>query len=163
MEFEKEQMLNNSFDMYIKLLQKIKEIYAKSEDYLIPTRSELNDILYETESYMKEVFNSISNASGGVTELEEAFMKKLDVYKIELTVAEGNSFIESTFAKVPKYIELAHEVDKRTGKTSYARELVKDTLDILKMLMDIDGNTYADESSFTYSFIDMLEKYIKEN
>jgi len=163
MEFEKMQMLNNAFDMYIKLLQKIKEIYAKSEDYLIPTRPELNDLLNEAESYLKEVFNCISNANGEVTEVEEAFMKKLDVYKSETLEVTADSFIESTFDDVPKYIELAHEVDKKTGETNYAKELVNDTLAILKELMDIDGNTYADESSFTYSFIDMLEKYIKEN
>ena len=163
MEFEKEQMLNNAFDMYIKLLQEIRSVYAKSEDYLIPTRLELNDILHEAESYLKEVFNSISNASGGVTEVEEAFMKKLDTYKEEIAEPEADTIIESTFDDVPKYIELAHEVDKKTGETNYAKELVNETLAILKSLMDIDGNTYADESSFTYSFIDMLEKYIKEN
>lgn len=162
MDFDKTQKLNNSFDMYIKLLQRIKEIYAKSEDYLIPTRPELNDILHEAEAYLKEVFNSISHASGGVTEVEQAFMAKLDVYKESIAEPDANSFIESTFDNVPKYIELANEVDKKTGDTTYAKELVNDTLALCKMLMDIDGNTYADESSFTYSFIDMLEKYIKD-
>ena len=163
MEFEKVQIINSSFDMYIKLLQKIKEIYAKSEDYLIPDRLELNEILHEAESYMKEVFNSIANAYGDVTELEKAFMEKLDVYKEVLPEANADTIIESTYDDVPKYIKLAHDVDKQTGETNYAKELTDDTLAICKKLMDIDGNTYADESSFTYSFIGMLEKYIKEN
>ena len=90
-------------------------------------------------------------------------MKKLDTYKEEIAEPKADTIIESTFDDVPKYIELAHEVDKKTGETNYAKELVNETLAILKALMDIDGNTYADESSFTYSFIDMLEKYIKEN
>ena len=45
----------------------IKDVHAKSEGYLIPTRLELEDVLYDTENYMHEVFNCIIHANGVVT------------------------------------------------------------------------------------------------
>jgi len=155
-------ILNEAFNMYNELMNKIKEVYNKSDEYIIPTKLELNDLLYEAESYMQEVFNCIAHANGEVTEEEKMFMEKLEVYKRAQKRVEADNIINSVFDDVPKYIELANEVDKQAN-TDYATTLIKDTLAICKKLMDIDGNTYADESSFTYSFIDMLEKYIKEN
>jgi len=160
MQPEKLEQLEIPFNMYKDLLEKIKNIYSKTEEYLIPTKPELDDILYEAESYMKEVFTCIVNASNGVSEIEKAFLDKIMVYKGEHVEATANDAVESTFGDVPKYIKLANMLDKQ-AETNYATELVKDTLAICKKVMDIDGNTYADESSFTYSFIDMLEKYIK--
>ena len=155
------QMLNDAFSMYNSLMTQIKELYIKSEEYIITTRPVLEDVLVDAEAYMHEVFNCIANASGGVTEEEQAFIDKLTIYKKEIVEAEGDSVIKSTFNDVPKYIVLAGSVDK-LADTTYAKELINDTLSICKKLMDIDGNTYADESSFTYSFVDMLERYIKE-
>jgi len=161
MEAQKLQLVEEAFNMYNTLLEKIKDLHAKSEEYLIPTRPELDDLLYNAESYMNEVFNCIAHASGGVSEFEDAFIKKLEVYKNKKMESGVDSIVESTFSKVPDYIELANSVDK-FAETNLATELVNDTLAICKELMDIDGNTYADESSFTYSFVDMLKKYIKE-
>jgi len=162
MQADKLQILDEAFNMYNDLMNKIKVIYNKSEEYIIPKKLELNDMLYEAESYMQEVFNCISHASGDVTEEEQAFMDKLEVYKRARESVSADDIIESTFDDVPNYILLADAVDG-FAETNYAKELTNDTLAICKKLMDIDGNTYADESSFTYSFIDMLEKYIKEN
>jgi len=162
MEIEKLQILNKAFEMYNNLLEKIKVLYAKSEEYMLPTRPELNEILFDAERYMHQVFNCIANATGGVTDTEKAFIEKLEIYKKKKEETAADSIMESTFSNVPLYIELANSVDK-LAETTFAKELVADTLEICKQLMDIDGNTYADESSFTYSFVDMLEKYIKDN
>ena len=162
MEAEKLQMVNDAFDMYNKLLDKIKELYTKSEEYLITSRPELDDILFDAERYIHQVFNCIANATGVVTEEEQAFIDKLEIYKNKKMETGADSIMESTFSNIPLYIELANEVDK-LAETNYAKELTNETLAICKELMDIDGNTYYDESSFTHSFIDMLEKYIKEN
>jgi len=161
MEPAKLQILNDSFDMYNKLMEKIKELYSKSEEYMLVTKPELDDVLYNAESYMTQVFNCIANATGEVTEEEQAFIEKLDIYKNKMLEANPDSIMESTFSNVPLYIELASSVDK-LAETSYSKELIDDTLAICKKLMDIDGNTYYDESSFTHSFIDMLKKYISE-
>ena len=162
MQTEKLLILNEAFNMYNELMNKIKELYNKSEEYIIPTKLELNELLYEAESYMHEVFNCIAHANDVVSAEEHVFMEKLEVYKRARESANADTFINSIFDGVPKYIELANAVDKQ-AQTDYAPKFIKDTLAICKKLMDIDGNTYADESSFTYSFIDMLEKYIKEN
>lgn len=162
MEAEKLQMVNDAFNMYNNLLDKIKELYAKSEEYMILKRPELEDVLYDAEGYMHQVFNCIANATGEVTEEEQAFIDKLEVYKNKRMEAGIDSIIGSTFSNIPLYIELAKEVDK-LAESNYAKDLINDTLAICKELMDIDGNTYYEESSFVYSFIDMLEKYIKEN
>lgn len=161
MEAQKLQLVEEAFDMYNKLLDKIKAVHAKSEEYLIPTRPTLDDLLYNAEGYMHEVFNCIAYSSEGMNRFEEAFIQKLEVYKNKKNESGANTIIESTFADVPDYIELANFVDK-FAETNLAPELINDTLAICKKLMDVDGNTYADESSFTYSFIDMLKKYIKE-
>ena len=134
----------------------------KSDEYMLPTKPGLDDILFDAESYMKQVFNCIASATGEVTEEEQAFIDKLNVYKNKKTETNADFIMESTFSNVPKYVELANAVDK-LGETSYAKEFVDDTLAICKELMDIDGNTYYDESSFTHSFVDMLKKYIKDN
>ena len=159
---EKTELLNTAFDMYNKLLNKIEDLYKRSEGYMIPKKLELNDILYDAESYMKEVFNCIANATGEVTTEEQAFIDKLGDCIPKDNPVDAELVMESTFSNIPKYIELANEVDK-LAETNYARALVDDTLAICKELMDIDGNTYYDESSFTHSFIDMLKKYIKDN
>lgn len=158
---EKIELLNQAFNMYKDLIEKIKVMYMKSEEYIIATRPELDDVLKEADCYMHEVFNCLANASGGVSEEEQAFIDKLTIYNEKNVEVEADAIIGSTFDNVPKYIELANTVDE-FAETDYARELVKDTLAICRKLSDIDGSTYADESSFTYSFIDMLEKYIKD-
>ena len=159
---EKTELLNTAFDMYNKLLNKIEDLYKRSEGYMIPKKLELNDILYDAESYMKEVFNCIANANGVISEDEKAFIDKLTVYKKKKEAVTADTLIKATFDDIPEYIKLADTVDA-FADTNYAKELVNDTLALCKELMDIDDNTYADESSFTYSFVDMLEKYIKEN
>lgn len=159
---EKLSLLTNAFNMYSDLLAKIKIVHEKSEGYLIPIKPELEDVLYDTENYMHEIFNCIIHANDVVTDEEKAFVDKLTVYKKKKEAVTADTALKATFDDIPQYIKLADTVDA-FAETNYAEEFVKDTLAICKKLMDIDGNTYADESSFTYSFIDMLEKYIKEN
>lgn len=153
--------LNEAFEEYSKLLEKIKSMYAKSDEYLIPGKPELDDILDEANSYIYNVFNCIANASDGVLAPEKLVLDKIASLKKESDEVRADEIIESTFDEVPKYIQLATSLDK-LANTNYAKELTDDTLKICKKVMDIDGNTYADESSFTYSFIGMLEKYIKD-
>jgi len=83
MEAQKLQLVEEAFNMYNNLLEKIKEVHAKSEEYLIPTRPTVDDLLYNAESYMHEVFNCIAHANDGVSEFEEAFIKKLEITKIK--------------------------------------------------------------------------------
>lgn len=162
MDTEKVQILDKAFNMYNNLMDKIKEVYIKSDEFMLPKKPELEDILYDAKKYMKQVFNCIANATGEVTEEEQAFIEMIGAYNLKDNEVDSDFVMESTFSNIPKYIELANEVDK-LAETNYARVLIDDTLAICKELMDIDGNTYYDESSFTHSFIDMLKKYIKDN
>ena len=162
MDVEKVQILDNAVNMYNNLMDKIKEVYIKSDEFMLPKKPELDDVLYDAKKYMKQVFNCIANATGEVTTEEQAFIDKLGDCIPKDNHVDAELVMESTFSNIPKYIELANEVDK-LAETNYARALVDDTLAICKELMDIDGNTYYDESSFTHSFIDMLKKYIKDN
>ena len=79
--FVKTNNVKRFISMYNNLLEKIKELYEKSEEYIIPTKPELEDLLYDTEKYMHEVFNSIANASGRVSDEEKAFIEKLTIYE----------------------------------------------------------------------------------
>lgn len=158
MQPEKVQMLDETYEMYLSLLKNIEKIYEVSEEYMITSKDSLNNVLDNAKQYMYEVFKCIINASNGISEEEKAFIEKIEVPG--KTDVNADDIIEGIFGKVPMYIELANNIDK-LAETSYAKEFIKDTLAICKKVMDIDGNTYADESSFTYSFVDMLEKYIK--
>ena len=80
----------------------------------------------------------------------------------EVEISDEDTILESVNSYIPEYIELAKKVDKH-AETTYANELVDETLNVFKVLMDIDGNTYANESSFTYAFIDKLEKFVNED
>lgn len=152
-------ILENAFDRYQNLIKKIEDLYNFSEEYLIPSKPEYEVIIDDMKKYMNGIFIGIANANGTVTEEEKAFIDKFK-YDGNINLSDENNVINTTFSNVPKFIELSAMVDKLAG-TDYTNDLIKDTLSICKCIMDIDGNTYADESSYTYAFIDMLKKYNK--
>ncbi len=162
MRTERMELLNNAFEEYKSLMSSIEELYKLSEEYLLPTKPELNEILSDAKHYMRGVFIGIANASDGVTDEEQAAINKFDFDENIKDEVNEDSTVDTIFSNVPKYIELAVDVDK-LAQTNYATKLIKDTLSICKRIMDIDGNTYADESSYTYAFVDMLERYQKDN
>ena len=152
-------ILEKAFNQYQGLIKKIEDLYNFSEEYLIPSKPECETIINDMKKYMNDIFIGIANASGTVTEEEKAFIDKFN-YDDSKNLSEANSILSTTFSNIPKYIELSTSVDKLAG-TNYTDNLINDTLSICKCIMDIDGNTYADESSYTYAFIDMLKKYNK--
>ena len=160
MESSKVAILEKAFNQYQDLIKKIEDLYDFSEEYLIPSKPECETIINDMKKYMSGVFVGIANASGTVTEEEKAFIDKFK-YDSNTNLSEADSILNTTFSNVPKFIELSTSVDKLAG-TNYTDNLINDTLSICKCIMDIDGNTYADESSYTYAFIDMLKKYKKD-
>ncbi len=162
MRTERVELLNDAFEKYEALMNSIEELYKVSEEYLLPTKPELNEILSDAKHYMSGVFIGIANANDVVTDEEQAFIDKFDFDESIKEEFNKDSIFDTIFSDVPKYIELAVDVDK-LAQTDYATKLIKDTLFICRCIMDIDGNTYANESSYTYAFIDMLEKYKKDN
>ena len=159
MESEKITILKNAFDQYQNLVKKIEGMYNFSEKYLIPSKAEYGVIIDDMKKYMNGVFIGIANANGEVTEEEQSFIDKF-YYENKIEKVSADNTLSTIFSNSPKFIELATTVDKLAG-TNYTDDLIKDTLSICKDLMNIDGNTYADESSYTYAFIDMLKKYNK--
>lgn len=155
-------IVNEALEIYKGLLDKIANIHKKSDEYPIFNKSEIGDLLYNTEKYIRQAFYNITNAQGIVTEEEQVFMDSLKLFEDRHEKANENEIIESVNSSIPEYVELAKKVDGY-ALTNYAEELLKDTLAIFKLLMNVDGNTYADESSFTYAFMHKLEKYIKSN
>lgn len=162
MDPERKILLDRALSNYKDLLNKIEKVYNESKNYFENFDFELEEILVEAEAYIYQVVNCIINANDVISDEERAFVENFRVYKPSKEVANYNTLLEATFDDVPVYIKMANKLDDAT-ETNYSKELIKDTLALCKIIMDIDGNTYANESSFTYSFIDMLERYIKEN
>jgi len=159
MESSKVAILEKAFNQYQDLIKKIEDLYDFSEEYLIPSKPECETIIDDMKRYMNGIFIGIANANGIVTEEEKAFIDKFN-YDGNIKLSEAKDVLNTTFSNVPKFIELSASVDRLAG-TNYTDNLINDTLSICKCIMDIDGNTYADESSYTYAFIDMLKKYNK--
>ena len=154
--------IDKAYDLYINLQNKIKDIYKISDEYPI-FKCELDEILYNAEEYMHDLFRGIAFAHGDMSNEEADFIKKLETLtppKNQETSA--NDGIDSVVSRIPLYIELADKVDKYAENTAYTKEFIDITRQICKLLQDADGNTYSDESSFMYGVTDKLEKFFKE-
>lgn len=154
--------IDKAYDLYINLQNRIKEVYRLSDEFPI-FKCELDEILYNAEEYMHDLFMGIAFAYGEMTEEEASFIKKLKT----LAPPENNSLdatdeIESVVSRIPLYVDLADKVDKYADNTNYTKEFIETTRQICKLLQDADGNTYSDESSFMYGVTDRLEKFFKE-
>lgn len=163
MTVSKEEIIDNAYQKYIFLQRKIKEVYGISEEYPI-FHADIDEILYNAEEYMHDLFMGIAFAQGEMTQEEENFINRLRVLpKPDNNIDDSEDEIKSVVSTIPLYIKLANEVDKHTLNTGYAKEFIKLTRDICKLLQDADGNTYANESEFMYGVTGKLEKFLRES
>lgn len=158
----KNDCVNKAYDLYVNLQNRIKEVYLISEEYPI-FKCELEEILYNAEEYMHDLFTGIAFAYGEMSEEEAEFIKKLKTMPAPNNyILDATDEIESVVSRIPLYVELADQVDKYAENTNYTEEFINTTRDICKLLQDADGNTYSNESSFMYGVTDKLEKFFKE-
>lgn len=154
--------INEAYELYISLQNRIKEVYAISDEYPI-FKCELDEILYNTEEYMHDLFMGIAFAHAEMSEEEAEFIKKLKTLSpSDDMIVDYMQEIESVVSRVPLYVELADKVDKHAENTNYTKEFIDTTRQICKLLQDADGSTYSDESSFMYGITDKLERFFKE-
>ena len=158
----KNDCVNEAYDLYVNLQNRIKDVYLISEEYPI-FKCELEEILYNAEEYMHDLFTGIAFAYGEMSSEEAEFIKKLKTMPAPNNyILDATNEIESVVSRIPLYVELADQVDKYAENTNYTEEFINITRDICKLLQDADGNTYSDESSFMYGVTDKLEKFFKE-
>ena len=158
----KNDCVNKAYELYVNLQNRIKEVYLISEEYPI-FKAELEEILYNAEEYMHDLFIGIAFAYGEMSEEEAEFINKLKTMPAPNNyILDETHEIESVVSRIPLYVELADQVDKYAENTNYTEEFINTTRDICKLLQDADGNTYSNESSFMYGVTDKLEKFFKE-
>ncbi len=157
---DKELCTEQAYELYTKLHKKIEEAYILSDKYPI-FKGELEEILCDAEEDMHDLFIGIALAQDGITSEEKKFIGKLESLPHSY-VTDSNSEIESVTTKIPLYIELGYNVDKYTGNTNYFKQFIDSTREICKLLQDVDGNTYSNESSYMYGITDRLERIFKE-
>ena len=154
--------IDEAYGLYTNLQARIKEVYTLSDEYPI-FKADLEEILYNTEEYMHDLFMGIAFAYGEMSEEEAEFIKKLKTMPAPNNyIADSSDEIESVVSRIPLYIELADKVDKYAENTNYTEEFIDTTRQICRLLQDADGNTYSNESSFMYGVTDKLEKFFKE-
>ena len=71
--------IDEAYELYINLQNRIKEVYALSEEYPI-FKCELDEILYNAEEYMHDLFTGIAFAYGEMSPEEAEFIKKLKTF-----------------------------------------------------------------------------------
>ncbi|MBP3285090.1 MAG: hypothetical protein J6M02_06280 [Clostridia bacterium] len=160
---EKLEIINQAYRKYLDLNTQIRNVYYESEKYPI-FKCEIDEILYYTEVYMREIFMNIAFASGNFSAEEEEFIKKFDIVRRPKSLegyATENNELESTATRIPRYLKLACEVDKHAG-TKYGEGFVNTVKEICTLLHSVDGEASLEESEFTTALIENLEDYLKE-
>jgi len=161
---DKIEIINQAYRKYLDLSDKIRSVYYESEKYPI-FKCEVDEILYYTEVYVREIFMNVAFASGTMSPEEEEFIKKFDIVRRPRSLDEDNledNELESTAVRIPRYLELACTVDKYAG-TKYGEMFVNTVKEICTLLHSVDGEESAEETEFTHALIANLEDYLKES
>ena len=161
---DKLEIINQAYRKYLDLTDNMRSVYYESEKYPI-FKCDIDEILYYTEEYIREIFMNIAFASGTLSPEEAEFIKKFDIVNRPKSLDENNlvdSEIESTAMRIPRYLKLACEVDKRAG-THNATFFVDTVKRICTLLHTIDGTESLEETEFTTALIANLEDYLKES
>jgi len=161
---EKLEVINQAYRKYLDLTDKVRSVYYESEKYPI-FKCEIDEILYYTEEYIREIFMNIAFASGTMSPEEAEFIKKFDIVNRPKSLDADNledNQLESTAVRIPRYLKLACEVDKYAG-TQYGEMFVNTVKEICTLLHSVDGEELAEETEFTTALIENLENYLKES
>lgn len=157
-------IINQAYRKYLDLSDKIRSVYYESEKYPI-FKCEVDEILYYTEVYVREIFMNVAFASGTMSPEEEEFINKFNIVRRPRSLDEDNledNELESTAVRIPRYLELACEVDKYAG-TKYGEMFVDTVKEICTLLHSVDGEESMEETEFTHALIANLEDYLKES
>ena len=161
---ERLEIINQAYRKYLDLSDKIRSVYYESEKYMI-FKCDIDELLYYTEVYIREIFMNIAFASGDISLEEEEFIKKFNIVRrprsLDDDILENNELV-STVVRIPRYLELACEVDKKAG-TKYGEMFVNTVREICTLLHLVDGEESTEESEFTHALIANLEDYLKES
>ena len=161
---DKLDVINQAYRKYLDLTDNMRSVYYESEKYPI-FKCDIDEILYYTEVYIREIFMNIAFASGTLEPEEEEFIKKFNIVNRPKSLDEDNledNELESTAVRIPRYLKLACEVDKHAG-THNAMYFVDTIKKICTLLHLIDGSETLEESEFTIALIANLEDYLKES
>lgn len=161
---DKLEIINQAYRKYLDLTDKIRSVYYESEKYPI-FKCDVDEILYYTEEYMREIFLNIAFASGTMSPEEAEFIKKFDIVRRPRSLDEQeteNNELHSTAMRIPRYLKLACEVDKYAG-TKYGEMFVNTVKEVCTLLHSVDGEESAEETEFTTALITNLEDYLKES
>jgi len=155
-------MTNEAYKLYMELQGKISEMYLKSDEYPIFQKSSEEELLYNTEEYIHELFTNIT-AQGRLKREEKQFIDKLKTIENAPEIAtNADKVIQSVTTSIPEYLSLAKAVDGYTQNTKYADELLECTEKICTLLQEIDGIVEIEESGFTNPVMDNLKEFVRK-